>query len=163
MAISYAQRSGKTFELIEEAEAEFARASVGSVGVVQGIHIHKRIDGYYAYDGEFDIDIKAGGIADALAKLAKLKDAILTVAGKGRAYRANNNRVTVHVWSKDVGVLRNVKEAFGGNYYRHGSGMTWMCSKKSDLTYLWKVVNPHLPDNHKLELLEEAYETEVKP
>lgn len=158
MATSYAQHSGRTQELIKKTEVWFAQASIGTVGIVDDIHIHKRANGYYAYDGDFDIDVMAGGVADALAKIARLKDAILTVADKGRAYKTNNDRVTVHVWSKNVGVLKNVKEAFGGNYYRHGSGLTWMCSRRSDLTYLWKVVSPHLPDNHKLTLLEDEYE-----
>lgn len=155
MATSYGKRLGKTQTIIEQLEVDMAQARNGTLAAVGDVELFKNMRGIYAYDIGFDIGVQAGGVADALSQITRIKDAVLTVAQKGRAYGVGDTRVTVHVWSKDVAVLKNVKEAFGGNYYRHGSGFTWMCSKQSHLVRVWKLVSPHLPPNHRLELLEE--------
>ncbi len=155
MENSYVRRLGKTQTAIEEAEVFMAQAKDGTLVAIGSARLERTIVGVHAYDEEYGFEVIAGGVGDALSKLMRVKDALLTVAQRGRAYSVADNRVTVHVWSKDVGVLKNVKEAFGGNYYKHGSGLTWMCSKRSHLEHMWKVVSPHLPPNHRMQLLEE--------
>ena len=98
-----------------------------------------------------------GGVADVLTKLSKVIDATLTIAQKGRAYKIGEGRLTVQVWSKDYTMLNTVKEVFGGNYYRHGSGFIWACSKRSQLVAIWEGIWYHVEGNN-LASLEEMYE-----
>jgi hypothetical protein len=131
-------------------------APVGTVVHFAGVQVVRTLEGITATNNE-KFEAKGGGVADALIRLSKTVDATLTIAQKGRAYKIGENRLTVQVWSKDYTMLNTVKEVFGGNYYRHGSGFIWACSKRSQLMNVWKGVKDHVEGNN-LASLEEMYE-----
>jgi hypothetical protein len=89
-----------------------------------------------------------------MTKLAKMQDAILTIAEQGRAYKVGGSRITLHVWNKDYTQLDALKEVFGGNHYPHGSGSLWICSKRDVLKEIWEAVKDHDSGNRLIELKE---------
>jgi len=155
MENQYGRRLGKTSILIQKAEAHMANAPIGTLVHFGDVVLVRTLEGITATDnGKFEA--KGGGVADALAKLSKVIDATLTITQKGRAYRIGEDRLTVQIWSKDYTMLDTVKEVFGGNYYRHGSGFIWACSKRSQLMNVWEGVKDHVEGNN-LASLEEMY------
>ncbi len=158
MEKQYGRRLGKTVDMIEQIEVSMSDAPIGTVAIIHDVEIVKRLDGYFAkYIKHGDLSALGGGVMDVLTKLSKVRDAAVTVAQKGTAYNVKNGRLAVQVWSKDYTRLDTVKEVFGGNYYRHGSGFVWACSKRADLVAMWKSVR-HLVKGDSLAPLEEMYE-----
>ncbi len=156
MENQYGRRLGKTSIIIQKVEAHMANAPAGTLVHFGDVVLMRTLEGITATNNEM-FKAKGGGVADVLTKLSKTIDATLTVAQKGRAYKIGENRLTVQVWSKDYTMLATVKEVFGGNYYRHGSGFIWACSKRSQLMDMWEGIWYHVKGDN-LTLLEEMYE-----
>ncbi len=158
MENQYGRRLGKTVDMLEQIEQEMAEADIGTATVVYDTKIVKRLDGYFAsFIPLPDLNVVGGGVVDVLNKLSKLQDATLTVAERGRAYTTKDGRVTVQVWAKDPLKLEAVKEVYGGNHYKHGSGSVWILSKQSALMDMWVKVRHYLVRGNLL-ILEVAYE-----
>lgn len=159
MEMSSPRRLGKTAKALQQLEEKMAAGPVGCSAIMlspsDSVYFVKGIDGVHAVSPHFRVT--GGGVIDALNKLSRLRVATLTVAEKGRAYKVGKNRLSLHVWSKDRTVLDTLKETFGGNYYRHGSGFVWMCSKRSILYDIWVAVRP-FAESETLSLLEAEYE-----
>lgn len=121
------------------------------------IHVRKTPIGVHVQilhdDGTPAYEVHAGNLFEAVAKMNAHRDAALAIAERGRAYPLKNGRVTVHLFSKDVGLLKNAKDSFGGNYYRHGSGFTWMASSKRSLDLIFRAIKPLLKEKHGLTAL----------
>ena len=156
MENQYGRRLGRTSIVVQKIELHMADAPIGTLIHFVDVQLVRTLEGITAED-DGGFTAKGGGVADALIRLSKVKDATLTVAQKGRAYKIGEDRLTVQVWSKDYTMLDTVKEVFGGNYYRHGSGFIWACSKRSQLMDVWKGVKPYVEGDN-LMLLEEMYE-----
>jgi hypothetical protein len=152
MENKYTLRLGKQAALVVQAEQAFLVADVGYTMVMArakgpNFVFTKEIDGVTVKSpaGTF----KGANIMDALNKATQVEDATLAVAGRARSYNLKNNRIAVHLWGKDAALLRVLKEVFGGNYYRHGSGYLWICSKRDQLERVWEAVQPHLDEEAK--------------
>jgi hypothetical protein len=75
------------------------------------------------------------------------------IAERGRAYIQRNKYRVVHVFSQSLTELDTLRQAYGGNYYPHGVGYTWMLQRRVDIMRLATAVKPHLQEDHGLEAL----------
>lgn len=140
MAKQFEKRLGRTADDLKWAEITLAQKPLGALIVLDGVYLVKKLDGIQAYDKINHLTVSGGGVVDAMTKLTKMQDAILTVSEQGRAYKVGDSRITLHVWNKDYTKLDTLKEVFGGNHYPHGSGSLWICSKRDVLKDIWKAV-----------------------
>lgn len=161
MENQYGRRLGRTSIVVQKIESHMANAPIGTLVHFGDVQLIRTLEGITASDSK-EFTAKGGGVVDALTRLSKVIDATLTVVQKGRAYKIGEDRLTVQVWSKDYTMLDTVKEVFGGNYYRHGSGFIWACSKRSQLMNMWESVRLHL-ERDNLTSLEEMYEVLRQP
>jgi len=83
-----------------------------------------------------------------------MKDPYMILHERARAY-VLNKRVQVHVFSKYPSECSLLIHTFGGNKYKHGSGFTWIISKRSDLVALINLMadKEMLPSQHLFEAL----------
>ena len=154
MAKQFEKRLGRTADDLKWAEITLAQKPLGALIILDGVYLVKKLDGIQAYDKVSNLVVSGGGVVDAMTKLTKLEDAVLTIAQQGRAYKVNPSRITLHVWSKDYTRLDSLKEVFGGNYYNHGSGSLWICSKRGVLREIWEAVMDHDTGDRLIELKE---------
>lgn len=151
------RRLGKKARQLTQLEVAFAAADVGYEAVIArqrrpSLTLTKRIDGVVATSESGEVE--GASVQDVLNKLSRIEDATNNVARHGRSYNLQNDRIAVHLWSKDASALKVLKEVFGGNYYRHGSGFLWICSKRSQLQKVWEAIQPYL---------DEEAETRLRP
>ena len=157
MAKQFEKRLGKTVEDLKKVELELAQMPLGGLIIVDEVYLVKKLDGVRAYDKTSNLKVSGGGVIDVMTKLTKMQDAVLTIAQQGRAYKVNPSRITLHVWNKDYTRLDSLKEVFGGNYYNHGSGSLWICSKRDVLKEIWEAVKD-LDSGDRLIELKEWYD-----
>lgn len=167
MAKQYGRRSGKTAEQVALMDAHLAISTPGETFLVtlpHGTLTATRLlngCGVVLDDDEGMIEVEAANLKEALILIFKKRDAIHIVVEKGRAYSTKGGGLSVKVWSKDVGEVKTLKDVFGGNYYRHGSGLYWMCGNRRQLKTLATEVWSSLEEGHQLGLLEEVFNDEV--
>ena len=157
MARQFEKRLGRTVDDLKWAEITLAQKPLGALIILDGVYLVKKLDGIQAYDKVNNLIVTGGGVVDAMTKLAKMQDAVLTIDQQGRAYRVGNSRITLHIWNKDYTRLESLKEVFGGNYYTHGSGSLWICSKRGVLKEIWEAVQD-LDTGDRLVELKEWYD-----
>ncbi len=157
MAKQFEKRLGRTADDLNKVELELAQMSIGGLIVVDEVYLVKKLDGVHAYDKTSNLKVSGGGVVDVMTKLTKMQDAVLTIAQQGRAYKVTPIRITLHVWDKDYTRLDGLKEVFGGNYYTHGSGSLWICSKRGVLKEIWEAVQD-LDTGDRLVELKEWYD-----
>lgn len=146
MEIKSGQRLGKTAQQMQKMEVAMTDGPIGYTifydrMLLSMIKFTKTLQGVSAQTEE--LAVSGGSIMDCLQRLMNMEDAIQTIVVKVRIYALKNGRFTAHVWSKDVAEVKNLVEVFGGNYYRHGSGLAWVCSKRSDLLHIWHVCHDY--------------------
>ncbi len=154
MAKQFEKRLGRTADDLNKIELELAQMPIGGLIIVDDVYLVKKLDGVRAYDRNSILKVSGGGVVDVMTKLTKMQDAILTIAQQGRAYKVGPTRITLHVWNKDYTRLAVLKEVFGGNYYNHGSGSLWICSKRAVLRDIWEKVTGHDTGDRLIELKE---------
>jgi hypothetical protein len=169
MEIRLGKRLGRTAEMLAAVETTLAQSITGQASV----HIDtktkvtavKGLDGITVIvktaDGTWRT--KAASLDQGLEHIIKVQDAVATIVERGRTYRTQAGGISLHVWDKNVAVLKNVKEVFGGNYYRHKSGLVWMCSNRRVLKDVWVTTAPYLDNGsrERLALLEVFSENAV--
>lgn len=153
MEIKSGKRLGKSAETLAEADAWLAMAHPGeraTIAIGDGwITVVKKHNGCTISVSEANDrwTIQAANIADGLTQITAKQAAVYTILERGRAYiLKDGERITLHVWHKDVNVVQNIKEVYGGNYYRHGSGFLYACSSRKILKEIWRSVNPRITD-----------------
>lgn len=75
------------------------------------------------------------GDTDALGRATELlvERAKVYKHGRKKKYRQ------IQVFSRDHRDVRVLKKVFGGNYYRHGVGFTWVVSRKEEVDRLLEI------------------------
>lgn len=153
---------GKSEQLINDAEAKMALAEPGFAIVWIGhnnsrTEIVKKVNGCQVTLAENDDrwTVTAANIKEGIDKAVALQMAVGTILERGRCYVLDAERITLHVWHKDINVVENIKTTYGGNYYRHGSGFLYACSNRKILKQMWRAVAPRIRDfeNSRLTLL----------
>lgn len=161
------RRLGKSSETIAQADAWLAMAQPGQgTYIVTGegmITAVKRQNGctvtMVANNDRWTVE--AANIEDGVKQVTAVRAAVYTILERGRAYRLEDGeRITLHVWHKDVTVVQNIKDIYGGNFYRHGSGFLYACSSRKVLRKIWLAANPRITDfeNSRLTLLGDVEE-----
>ena len=167
METQSARRLGKSAELIANADASLALAQPGeriSIATDDGwITVIKKQKGCAVtlVENGDKWTIQAANIKEGIQNVTAMQAAVLTILERGRAYiLKDGERITLHVWHKDVNVVQNIKDVYGGNYYRHGSGFLYACSNRKILKKMWRSVNPRITDfeNSRLTLLGDVEE-----
>jgi len=74
-----------------------------------------------------------------------LRDPIQIVCTRARGYLYHNRYPQVIVFSRYLSELDHLVATFGGHYYRHLAGYTWVLSRHEDIIELIGKVKPHLP------------------
>jgi hypothetical protein len=69
------------------------------------------------------------------------------VAVRGKSFLNMGKYPTVTVWSKQLTEVDLLRESFGGNYYIHGVGYTWVISKRDQICRMWKWLQGALKEN----------------
>lgn len=154
----FVQRLGKSAEKLAMTEAYFATAEIGyQAAIVRpegNYHIVKTSRGYQiTYQG---IVTRAASVTEGIRVATKTIDAYNTLKEKVRAYPVKNGRIALHVWTKDMGRLDVLKEIVGGNYYRHGSGFLWVCSKRDEIVAIADVIRESLETNEVFQMFMEV-------
>lgn len=92
-----------------------------------------------------------------------LTNPLQIVATRGRAYITRKKYVQVHVFTTFYGEVSTLIHTFGGKYYRHGSGFTWMLATRDDLESLARVLRTSGGSTNKIEnIIESFYPTTNK-
>jgi hypothetical protein len=73
------------------------------------------------------------------------------VIARARGYLYKGKYPQVVVFATDGLELDKLIRAFGGHSYPHGSGFTWVLSKRTELTEFVKQIKPWLPSCHGFE------------
>lgn len=89
---------------------------------------------------------------DTLGRAAELlvEHARVYKHGKKKQY------LTVHFFSLNEREVRLVKKVFGGNYYKHGVGFSWILSSREGLKLLLDKISPYMVEHSPLTKLEES-------
>lgn len=82
---------------------------------------------------------------------------------KARGYLYRGKYPQVVVFTTEGLEADKLRNEFGGHIYQHGTGFTWVLSKKSELAEFEAKVKPWLPSCHGFEsVITEASVTEVE-
>jgi len=79
--------------------------------------------------------------------------AVDIVLEKARGYLYHGRYPQIVVFSCNGTELDKLVHTFGGHSYHHGSGFTWVLSKKAELAFLMAKVKPFLPSRNGFEKL----------
>jgi hypothetical protein len=86
--------------------------------------------------------------------LSPMERAARYVAAYGRSYSSHKGtRVVIQLFTKQAKRLEELRQVFGGNYYRHKAGFMWVTGKKDVLLHVAEAVRPYLADRHRLGVL----------
>lgn len=167
MEIKSGRRLGKSAETIAQADAYLATAQPGEgcyIATGEGMITAVKRQYGCAVTMVADNDrwtVVGINIEDGVKKVTAKRAAVYTILERGRAYiLQDGERITLHIWHKDVTVVQNIKDVYGGNFYRHGSGFLFACSSRKVLREIWRAVNPRITDfeNSRLTLLGDVEE-----
>lgn len=75
------------------------------------------------------------------------------VRDKGRAYLYKGKYPQLMVFSTSLTDMDRLTTAFGGHYYSHKGGFTWLISKRSEIASLMIKMKPYLPSRYGFELV----------
>lgn len=80
------------------------------------------------------------------------------VKERAHTYRVNKY-LQVHVFTRLPAEYNTLMREFGGHVYKHGSGWTWVVTKRTELQMLCKKMRGLglLPSNHNFEVLIEKH------
>lgn len=72
------------------------------------------------------------------------------IVERSRLYKVREKYYTLHVFSKTLTDVQLLRDLWGGNYYSHGVGFTWMLSTNTKLLQILEDLEQlgiELPDN----------------
>ena len=73
------------------------------------------------------------------------------VRDRGRGYLYRGKYPQVVVFTTNELETDKLMSAFGGHAYQHGTGFTWVLSKRSELDTLMTKIKPYLPSKYGFE------------
>lgn len=79
------------------------------------------------------------------------------VVDEARAYLSKGGYLRIVVYTRSLLAVDKLRREYGGNYYIHGPGYTWVLSKKSAIRALMQQIKPLLPSKSGFEDLVQEY------
>lgn len=73
------------------------------------------------------------------------------VIERAKVYAYKGQYLQVYVFTTWLSELAMLVRAYGGHYYKHGTGYRWVLAKRGDLCRLVEKVNEHLPSVNRFE------------
>lgn len=104
-----------------------------------------------------DIPQERGELGHRMVTLKRTAAGIVWERGRAYLYKGKYPQLIVFTTSKTE--LDDLKQAFGGHSYAHGSGFIWVLSKRKELATLMQKMKPFLPSKNGFENVLAAVDT----